>query len=719
MRPRILLFLSLFSSSYSSPLERRIGFVASTNGGSESFQPLADLLISHSESWTVAHAYCSSPGEVTNDTILPSPPFCYKNWTVPIMQRAPHIQHVPIIQMLGNSGPLNFEHPYIFASKYIEWAQTWGFHGYLLDAEFKGDDAPFAAFLNVFADALHNVNKSLGVFLYPDLGKKDLVNSTRADYWLGTWGGRCSSISSFIWGCNPYWGRGGMMLYQTDAKCDNAGIETMFSTWNESRMEETSFWANGADMGQDWYTAMTKFLNQTNNSISESSASLSTSSSSTMSTTTSMTTPLEQVSLPQTQRFSQLPSTSWDRVPLFAHVRWANFSSSDLSGLSTFRSVTVQVEPDSPLKCEDQANDIQNKLASIGAKTSTLMYGNLYFAEPNCHYFGKVERSPWIWLNDSSGAPVRPAGRYAFDLRDSRAPSWWVENVLLASNVTGGGFGDSGCGSKPSWLNSSAQDAYAAAQLRTHALATTEISVQTEGLYIANCPIVPQIGDQPILGVNGEMIESWCSDFSPNGKSPATFCRDELVEAVVLASSKNKTWLQARYYLNSENGYNPQFGLAAFLIAANEGSFFGASRDWDYYNDWEKLLSWPWVNYTLGSPLSLFANMTDKEGCGWTRDYANATVSVNLCTKHLFARIEWLGVSEDDKEEGEVQEGLIVEKVETVSSIPPFRNVQIQEGVCSYNQEQGGAVVVYAPWSSDGFACLQWREERRGKRRRE
>ena len=120
MRPRILLFLSLFSSSYSSPLERRIGFVASTNGGSESFQPLADLLISHSESWTVAHAYCSSPGEVTNDTILPSPPFCYKNWTVPIMQRAPHIQHVPIIQMLGNSGPLNFEHPYIFASKYTE-----------------------------------------------------------------------------------------------------------------------------------------------------------------------------------------------------------------------------------------------------------------------------------------------------------------------------------------------------------------------------------------------------------------------------------------------------------------------------------------------------------------------------------------------------------------------------------------------------------------------
>ena len=148
-------FLFFIPSSNSAPIERRIGFVASTNGGSESFQPLADTLIAHSNSWTVAHAYCSSPGEITNETILPSPPFCYKNWTVPIMQQAPHIQHIPIIQMLGSSGPLNFQHPYIFANKYVEWAIEWNFHGYLLDAEFKGDDSPFENFLNVFADALH------------------------------------------------------------------------------------------------------------------------------------------------------------------------------------------------------------------------------------------------------------------------------------------------------------------------------------------------------------------------------------------------------------------------------------------------------------------------------------------------------------------------------------------------------------------------------------
>ena len=259
----IAVLFPLRAPAAAAPAERRIGFVASTNGGSESFQPLADALIAHAASWTVAHAYCSSPGEVTNATVLPSPPFCWRNWTQPIRAAAPRVRHVPIIQMLGDSGPLNFAHPYVFAEKYVAWAEQWGFDGYLLDAEFKGDDAAFGAFLDVFADALHAANKTLGVFLYPDLGKKGVVNSTRADYWLGTWAERCSTIPGFIWACNPFYGRGGMMLYQSDAKCDAAGVAALFSTWAEARMEETSFWANAADLNGVWYAAMEKFINAT------------------------------------------------------------------------------------------------------------------------------------------------------------------------------------------------------------------------------------------------------------------------------------------------------------------------------------------------------------------------------------------------------------------------------------------------------------------------
>ena len=239
---------------------RRLGFVASTNGGAASFKPLADLLLAHAASWNVAHAYCSSPGAITNATELPQPPFCLESWTLPIRAAAPHVLQIPIIQMLGASGPENFKHPYIVAAKYAAWAVRNDFDGYLLDAEFKGDDAAFAAFLDVFADALHAVNKSLGVFLYPSNGKAPVVNASRADYFLGTWADKCATIPAFIYGENKYYGRGGLMLYQSDAACSGAGVDAVFSTFNESRMEAMGFWANGAAMGEAWYGAMASFL---------------------------------------------------------------------------------------------------------------------------------------------------------------------------------------------------------------------------------------------------------------------------------------------------------------------------------------------------------------------------------------------------------------------------------------------------------------------------
>jgi hypothetical protein len=171
------------------------------------------------------------------------------------------VRHVPIIQMLGDSGPANFKHPYIFAAKYAEWAETWGFDGYLLDAEFKGDDAAFDAFLTVFADTLHAVNRTLGVFLYPDMGKAPGVFKTSVDYFLGTWAGKCSTIEDFIWGLHgKFPAKGGMMLYQADTGCDGAGIDTMFTTLTQANVTGVGFWANAADMGDGWYSAMATWL---------------------------------------------------------------------------------------------------------------------------------------------------------------------------------------------------------------------------------------------------------------------------------------------------------------------------------------------------------------------------------------------------------------------------------------------------------------------------
>ena len=372
---------------------------------------------------------------------------------------------------------------------------------------------------------------------------------------------------------------------------------------------------------------------------------------------------------------------------------------------------------------------MQARLAAAGARTVTLMYGNVFFAEPNCAYFARVAASPWLWLNASDGMPYRPGGRFTFEARSAAARAWWPAGVLLAANVSGG-FGDA-CGDKPGFLTPAEQAAFAAGQLAMHAAATAAVRAATGGLYVANCPIVPQIGDKPVDGVDGEMIESWCSDFAPGAAGPAAFCRDELAEAVVLAAAPNRTWLQARYYLNKNNGHDPQFGLAAFLVAASEGSFFGASVDWNWAGDWADLLAWPWASRPLGAPTGP-PTLSDPTACAWSRSFANATASVNVCTKHLFARIEWGTAGRKEGMEGDegaaepaaeaaaaaaaAAVAAAAVEVEATGSFPPLRNIEITEagpgGYCA-----AGAARVAAPWAQHGWACLAWREGRRGQPR--
>ena len=400
-----------------------------------------------------------------------------------------------------------------------------------------------------------------------------------------------------------------------------------------------------------------------------------------------------------------LPDMHWRSVPLFAHVRWANFSASDLAGLRRFRSVTVQVEPDAPLPCEAQARDVQAKLGGANASTPTFFYGNVHFAEPNCAYFREVAANPWLWLNDSTGKPVMPAGRYCWDFSVPGAAQWWADHVILAAGVEGG-FGDSGCGEPPSWFNASRAAAFSAGQIQAHALATAGLAaLPNPGVYIANCPILPRNGDPPLPGVHGEMLESWCSDFQPRGAGPAAFCRAELVEAVLLgAPTAPQTFMQARYYLNGANAGNPQFGLAAFLIAAWPGAFFGASSNWDWAGDWERLLAWPWASIELGAPVGP-PTMGDPSGCAWTRVYANATSEVNVCAKHLFARISWVPAG--------TAQLATPEEVGEVVQVPalglaPGARVRVREAgpgeACASGEAEVGA-----PWAATGSgrACLR------------
>lgn len=224
-----------------------------------------------------------------------------------------------------------------------------------------------------------------------------------------------------------------------------------------------------------------------------------------------------------------LPVTDWTTVPLFCHVRWFNTTAADIAGLSRFRSVTIQVEPDAPLMCEDQAEDIRQKLQPGTPTVPVLFYANLYFAEPNCRYFQTVGEHPEVWLNDSTGAPVKPDGRWTFDLSAPTAPSFWTSVVSNASAVDGS-FGDSGCpDGAPSWFNATRAAAYE--QGKAAAEAGAQVLAGPDRLFVANCPFDPHIGDGYIFGTRAFMDESFCSDFQPGGKprsGGALYCNASL-----------------------------------------------------------------------------------------------------------------------------------------------------------------------------------------------
>jgi len=398
----------------------------------------------------------------------------------------------------------------------------------------------------------------------------------------------------------------------------------------------------------------------------------------------------------------RLPDPSFTSgVPLFAHVRWSNFSTADLAGLARFRSVTVQVEPDSPLPCEAQARDVRARLGDGGPPV--LMYGNLFFAEPNCAYAAAFSQRPDLWLNGSDGVtPYLPGGRRTFDMSVPATAGWWAANVIAAAAVDGG-FGDGGCGHAPSWFNASRAAAFAAGDGAAHAAATA--AAAPASLYVVNCPVLPAIGDDYLPGTRAYMLESWCSDFQPRGAGVATYCRDELLEALVLGAWGNMS-MQARFYLSAHNAGDPQFGLAAFLIAAWPGAYFGASADWDWAGDWQKMLAWPWANYTLGGAPAP-AVMGDKQGCGWTRAYPHANVSVDLCSKHLFARIDWLQEGGGDSLAAAAPRAPPPPQPQPEERLaPPLpRRARIAEPARGEPCPSGAAQVA-APWARDGRACL-------------
>lgn len=324
-------------------------------------------------------------------------------------------------------------------------------------------------------------------------------------------------------------------------------------------------------------------------------------------------------------------AASWDTVPLFAHIRTANFTAADVAALRHLQAVTVQGTAFAGMGSEEQAAYVRGLLPAV----PVLAYRSVYYSEPFDDTRAALRADPGKVLRGADGEPLVLAdGKAVYNMSQPGVAALYTGAIaaLASRGQADGAFGDSGCGRAPKWLPPAEQQSFAAGQWAAAASAQRELQ-PCGGAFVSNCPYLPP-GDSWPPGVRGVMFDSWCSDFQTGdgGGGAALNCRDEILRLLSgPAAWRNGSVVQARYYLSGHNGEDPRFGAIAFLVAAFDGALFGASTGWDWAGDWSRQSRAPWASQPLGAPG--VPVMLDEHGCGWNRSFASgASVFVNLCS---------------------------------------------------------------------------------------
>ena len=121
----------------------------------------------------VAAPICFNPGHLSPTSNLSSSVYCLQDFLQPMRARVPSITQHPIIQMANEVLLYNLKHYGWTVKAFKTVAQRYDdlIDGYLFYPQLaskvghQGDYKALQNLLNLFADELHSINKSLGVFV--------------------------------------------------------------------------------------------------------------------------------------------------------------------------------------------------------------------------------------------------------------------------------------------------------------------------------------------------------------------------------------------------------------------------------------------------------------------------------------------------------------------------------------------------------------------------
>jgi len=366
---------------------------------------------------------------------------------------------------------------------------------------------------------------------------------------------------------------------------------------------------------------------------------------------------------------NHLPEFSWDRVPLYMHIRKAkNFTQDEIKYLATFPLVTFEKTTGSEtFKCtEDGTLAAAKAVKEINPSTKILYYRNVTVHYGTYKANAEIDKVPGAFLVGKEGkTKLNLNGKYeAYDLNDPQVREWWVGNVkqLCADPLIDGVFLDGIV--KVLSLGYLVRDIGKegkAALVEGYKTMMTETrqAIGPDKIMLANVLRVgtPDNGLEAIKQFDGSYLEHFetfgekVASRNYLAQSIETFqkaAREGYMIAMTVGLSEMDTedgernlhkTDEIRTGLGENEDYSKRFNylLSLFLVCAEKHSYFLAH---DGYHAFKKNKVWMTRPAEFDRPLGPPKGPAVQDGYIYTREFAHAKVRVDIESE--VGEIEWI-----------------------------------------------------------------------------
>jgi hypothetical protein len=372
---------------------------------------------------------------------------------------------------------------------------------------------------------------------------------------------------------------------------------------------------------------------------------------------------------PSAPAANHLPEFSWDRVPLYMHIRKAkNFTQDEIKYLATFPLVTFEKTTGSEtFKCtEDGTLAAAKAVKEINPSTKILYYRNVTVHYGTYKANAEIDKVPGAFLVGKEGkTKLNLNGKYeAYDLNDPQVREWWVGNVkqLCADPLIDGVFLDGIV--KVLSLGYMVRDIgkeRKAALVEGYKTMMTETrqAIGPDKIMLANVLRVgtPDNGLEAIKQFDGSYLEHFetfgekVASRNYLARSIETFqkaAREGYMIAMTVGLSEMDTedgernlhkTDEIRKGLGENEDYSKRLNylLSLFLVCAEKHSYFLAH---DGFHAFKKNKVWMTRPAEFDRPLGPPKGPAVQDGYIYTREFAHAKVRVDIESE--VGEIEWI-----------------------------------------------------------------------------